>query len=55
MTREEVIKYHEESLECLSNMENNNCIFECENCHINTGINGIEVIRETIRYLKENS
>lgn len=52
MTKEELIKYHEDSLECLKNMENSTCDYNCDNCHINNGISLFEIIQETIRHLK---
>ena len=53
MSREELIKYYENSLKCLSNMENSNCDYDCDKCHIDNKINVFEICKETIRYLKE--
>lgn len=54
MTKEELIKYHEETLECLSNMENSNCNYDCDKCHIVNDIGEHEITRETIKHLNNS-
>lgn len=54
MTKEELVKYYKETLECLTNMENSDCDYNCDNCHIENGIGEHKITKETIIHLSNS-
>ena len=54
MTREELIKYFEQSLECISHMENSDCDYVCKNCDVGVEADLFDLCHSVIEILKED-
>ena len=53
MTREEVIKYFEQSLECMSRTENSDCDYLCEHCDCGGEVDLFDLCNSVIELLNK--